>query len=476
MQAMTRKTLDAADGALLAAFVVSAGLGTWNNCLLFNDGAVLLSVGWLGDAWDLYFNQIAGRAVSTFVTFGPAWAARWAFDLAPDAYIVLAHALYFTVPLVLWLALRAIEPQRAFSRLYLATMLVLIYFPTELIVGTGLWMIWAAVLADPARPGRHIAIATIGLGAAMAFTHPSTAVMSLLYLIVGLVLVLSGRPFPRRALVAAAALAALLLAAYAGTSTFLPPTNPTIVDALTVGRYDHINPAWLAATLWLFPMLAALWLLLLAPAAEGLNPRWRVPPMAIAVVGLLGVWFAANGTSLLTPIFARHAATHVLALAVALASALPATAWSTRARRPLMWFAAITAVAAISYNVDLWLFGRFVDRHLAPGIVNVDDPGRPPWPLQRRREAIDTSIFFKWAAKPDYVRDVVMPDYQRYYQALAFYSFFRSDGRSLLFHRIPPRQWVPFECPAVDRALARAHGDLDRQILGFLRATYCVSG
>jgi len=188
---MTRKTLDPSDVALLAAFIIAAGLGIWNNCLLFNDGAVLLSVGWLGNAWDLYFNQIAGRAVSTFVTFGPAWAARWAFDLSPGAYIMLAHALYFAVPLVLWLALRAIEPQRAFSRLYLATMLVLIYFPTELIVGTGIWMIWAAVLADPVRPARHSVIATIGLGMAMAFTHPAMAVMSLLYLIVGLVLVLS---------------------------------------------------------------------------------------------------------------------------------------------------------------------------------------------------------------------------------------------------------------------------------------------
>ena len=87
---------------------------------------------------------------------------------------------------------------------------------------------------------------------------------------------------------------------------------------------------------------------------------------------------------------------------------------------------------------------------------------------------MDTSLFFTWAAKPDYLRDVVLPDYQRYYQALAFYSFFLSDRRSVLFHRIPPRQWVPFECPAVDRALAHARDDLDRQFLTFLRANYCV--
>ena len=132
---MTRKALDPSDVALLAAFILTAGLGIWNNCLLFNDGAVLLSAGWLGDAWDLYFNQIAGRAVSTFVTFGPAWAARRAFNLSSGTYIILAHALYFAVPLGLWLAIRAVEPQRAFSRLYLAIMLVLVYFPTELIVG-----------------------------------------------------------------------------------------------------------------------------------------------------------------------------------------------------------------------------------------------------------------------------------------------------------------------------------------------------
>ena len=469
---MTRKTLDTSDVALLDTFIIAAGLGIWNNCLLFNDGAVLLSVGWLGNAWDLYFNQIAGRAVSTFVTFGPAWAARWAFDLSPGAYIMLAHALYFAVPLVLWLALRAIEPQRAFSRLYLATMLVLICFPTELIVGTGIWMIWAAVLADPARPARHSVIATIGLGIAMAFTHPVMAVMSLLYFIVGMVIVLTGRPFPRRALVAAAAMTVLLLAAYLLTSTFLSPTNSSIVHELSIGRDNYVDAAWLLATVWVFPMLPVLWLLLLAPAAEGLNPRWRVPSPAIAAVGLLGLWFAANGTSLLTPIFARYSATYVLALAMALASALPA--WSAHARQPLMWFAAITAVAAVSYNVDLWLFGRFVDRHLEPGIVNVNDPGRPSWPSQRGGASIDKSLFSKWAGQSDYVRDVVLPDYQSYYQALAFYSFFRSDRQSVLFRLMLPRQWVPFECPAVDRALVRARDDLDRQFLSFLRANYCV--
>jgi hypothetical protein len=471
---MSWKTLDGSDIALLAAFVLSAGLGTWNNCLLFNDGIVLVSVGWLGDAWDLYFNQIAGRTVSTFTTFGPAWLARWAFDLSSDPYIVLAHVLYFAVPLGLWLAIRAVEPQRAFSRLYLATTLVLIYFPSELIVGIGLWMIWVALLADPARSIRQTTVATLGLGLVMAFTHPSTAAMSLLFLLIGLIRVRYGRPLPRRVMEAAAAMTVLLLAAYALTSTFLPPTNPSIIYALGIGRYDYLDLGWMVATLSMFPMLAALWLLQLAPGIAGANPRWQVPSSVTTFVGVLGLWFAANGTSLLTPIFARQSAVYVLALAVALAFAMPQSVWSAHARRPLMWFAAITAVAAVSYNIDLWLFGRFIDRHLEPGVINVDAPGRPPWPLQRRREAMDTSTFFKWAAKPDYVRDVVLPDYQRYYQALAFYSFFRSDGHAVLFHRIPPRQWVPFECPPVERALAHTRDALDRQFLAFLSENYCV--
>ena len=352
---------------------------------------------------------------------------------------------------------------------------MLIYFPSELIVGIGLWTIWVALLADPARSIRQVTVATLGLGLVMAFTHPSTAAMSLLFLIIGSVRVRYGRPLPRRAMVAAAAMSVLLLTAYALTGMFLPPTNPSIIHALGIGRYDYVDLAWMMSTLFIFPMLAALWLLQLAPGIAAANPRWQVPSSATTFVGVLGLWFAANGTSLLTPIFARQSAVYVLALAIALAFAIPHPVWSVHARRPLMWFAAITAVAAVSYNIDLWLFGRFVDRHLEPGVVNVDTPGRPPWPLQRRREAMDTSTFFKWAAKPDYVHDVVLPDYQRYYQALAFYSFFRSDGHSVLFHRIPPQQWIPFECPSVDRALARARDDLHRQFLTFLRANYCVS-
>src|ERR1700755_18930 len=99
--------LDRSDIAFLAALIVAAALGTWTSCLLVNDGAVFLSALWLGNTWDLYFSQDADRTVSMLFTYGPAWAARWAFGLSPIAYIALAHVLYFTVPLALWLTLRA---------------------------------------------------------------------------------------------------------------------------------------------------------------------------------------------------------------------------------------------------------------------------------------------------------------------------------------------------------------------------------
>ena len=145
---MSRTAFDACDAALLAAFALTAVLGTWTSALLVNDGTFLLSVGWLGDAWDLYFNQLAERSVSTMVTFGPAWLLRWALGLSSDAYMALAHILYFAALLGLWLAIRLVEPHRIFSRLYIAFALALAYFPTELLVAVGLWTIWAAYIAD----------------------------------------------------------------------------------------------------------------------------------------------------------------------------------------------------------------------------------------------------------------------------------------------------------------------------------------
>lgn len=465
--------LDRCDGALLAAFAVIAFLGTWNNCLLVNDGGVQLSAGWLGNAWDLYLSQLAGRAVSMLVTFGPAWAARGAFDLGPASYVVVAHILYFAVPLLLWVAIRAVEPHRTFSRLYLATALVLVYFPTELILGAGLWMIWAAMVADPVRSMRQVTIVTFVLGLAIAFTHPSLAAMSLLYAVAGGALLACGRPFPRRAPGFAGAMTILLLLAYVATSTLLAPTNPTIAGAIATNRYDHIDPLWMLATLAMFPMLAALWLLILAPGAESARLRWRLSPRAATVVAVFGLWFAVNGTSVLTWLFARHTATYVLGLALALALAAPAGNWLTAARRPLMLFAAIMAAAAVSYGVDLALFGHFIEQRSRPGIVDVDASPSQPWP--RRREAtLGPRIYFKWVAGSDYVRDVVVPDYDWYRLTLAFHSFFNSDGRTVLFHRLTVDKWIPFECSAIERTLAGARGEARLMFLRFLDEHYCV--
>ena len=471
---MQRTAFEGCDAALLAAFALTAALGTWTNALLVNDGTFLLSVGWLGDAWDLYFNQLAERSVSTMVTFGPAWLLRWALGLSSGAYMALAHILYFAALLALWLAIRLVEPHRIFSRLYLAFALALAYFPTELLVAVGLWTIWAAYVAEPARSRTAIIAATLCVAPLLCLSHPIAALMSLIYLAVGGVLAAGGRPFPRHTLPAAAAMAVLVLAAYLATSAFLSPSNPTIAALHATARYDYIDPVWMIGTLAAFPVLAALWFLLLAPGLENVGLRSRIVQPAVIIMAVVGLWFAANGTSLLTYLFARHSATHVFALALALAVAGPALRWLDRARRPLMLYAAIVAVAAVSYNVDLVLFGRFVDRHLAAGLTDVGKLPPSEWPRLRKRAPVDASTVFKWTAAPDYVRDVVVPDYQRYIHSLAFYSFFRSDRRAVLFHALPAGYWTPFECPAARRALANARDDLDRQFLKFLSEAYCV--
>ena len=464
--------MDRSDKALLAAFLLAAVLGTWTHCLLLNDGAVLMSAGWFGDAWDLYFNQIASRAVSVFALFGPAWAARAALGLGADAYLTLAHALYFAVPLVLWLVLRGIERDRIFSRLYLAIVLVLIYFPSELIVGIGLWLVWLALVSDPSRSTRGVAMATLLLGAVMAFTHPALGLMSILYVVVGVILGALGRPAPPRSVPAAAALSVLVLAAYFATSRWLPPTNPTIIAALQANRFDYINPLWMLRAVGLFPMLAALWFLLLAPGAKVMGLRWRFLRPATLVVGVLGLWCAATGTGLMTWLYARHTAGYILVVALLLALTSPAE-WLRQAKRPLMLFAAIAAVAAVSYNADLFLFGRFLDRDLKPGVTEAATVAAP-WPSVRP-EPLAALIFFKYGAGQDYVRDVVMPTYDWFRVTLAFYSFFRSDRTGVVYHALGDgADWQPFECPAVRRTLDRAHDARDRMFLDFLSRHYCA--
>ena len=197
--------------------------------------------------------------------------------------------------LLLWAVLRVLEPNRLFSRLFLAMALALVYFLTELVIGAAFWMMWMAVVANPERSDRIVAIATVVLGAAMALSHPTTGLMSLVFLIALGGLALLGRPLPRRIAIATAALTVLLIAAYFAESTWLPATNPTILIAVDRIRYDYVDPRWMLATLVLFPMLAALWLLMLAPGVNALNGRWRFSRPAISVIAIFGVWFAEIG-------------------------------------------------------------------------------------------------------------------------------------------------------------------------------------
>jgi hypothetical protein len=467
------RRLDSCDRALIAAFLAAATVGTWNRVLLVNDGAYFLSVTWLGDAWDLYFNQFVGRAVSLLLAFGPAWALRWAFGPSAGMHIVIGHLLFFAVPFCLWLAIRWVEPARLHSRLYLASMLALIYFPSEIIVASGLWMVWIAAIARPRPTGQTVTL-TLAFALVLAFTHPAAAMMSLLYLAVGGAVAFLGRPFPRHTLKPAAAMTILLLLSYLLTSHLAPSTNPSITAMQGASSRDYLDPLWMLSTVTLFPMLAALWLLLLAPGVAQLGPRWRLTARAATVIGIVGLWFAANGTSLYTYLFTRHTVADVLAVALALALAGPSADWLERARRPLLWVAAITAVAALSYNVDIFLFRRFVERQLAPGVIDVDRQAAMAWPKHTGRGLLETRLYFKWAAGADYVRDVVVPDYEPYRQVLAFVSFFQSDRRSVLYHQLPRTHWIPFECPALDRAVARAHDAADRRFLVFLRENYCV--
>jgi hypothetical protein len=184
------------------------------------------------------------------------------------------------------------------------------------------------------------------------------------------------------------------------------------------------------------------------------------------------LWFAAAGTGLLTWLYARHTASHLMAVALALALISPA-AWLASARQPLMLCAAIAATAAVSYNADLFLFGRFVDRHLRPGVVDVETPSIA-WPPPIS-EAYGMRSYLKWAAGADYPRDVVVPIYDWYEVTLAFYSFFRSDRQAVLFHPLDrPGAWVPFECAPLEATRRRPHDSGDEMFLAFLAERYCV--
>jgi hypothetical protein len=198
-----------------------------------------------------------------------------------------------------------------------------------------------------------------------------------------------------------------------------------------------------------------------------------LPPLALLVIAVLGMWLAAAGTGLLTWLYSRHTAAYVLALATALALTKPSL-WVAEAHRPLMLYALIAAVAFVSYNADLFLFGRFVDRYPAQGVVDVEGSRTAPWPPQYGGPA-GARVYFKWVAGPDYLRDVLVPGYDWYRVTLAFYSYFRSDRQRVLFHPLSPHSdWIPFECPAVERARALPHDAQDRMFLTFLSEHYCV--
>jgi hypothetical protein len=465
------------DAALLGAFIVVAVLGTWQRCLLVNDGAVYLTAAWLGNAWDLFYDQNTGRAVSTLLQFGAAWALRALFSDAPDAFMVAAHALYFAVPFVLWLVLRLVEPQRLYSRLYLAIVLALVFFTSEMVQGIGLWMIWLALFADPARSRIVTAIATVVLAVVLPFTHPGIALLSLMVGICGGALGLLGLPFPRRLAIGALAMGLFLTAAYFVLAATFSPTNPTIAAQHAGSRYDYINPMWMLGTLGFFPVLIALWLLLLAPGLESTGLRWRLSQRAILIVGAIGLGFALGGAHILTWIFARQTAPYALALALALALASPAPAWSMAARRPLMIYSGIIVVAALSYTVDLALFSRAVEAQLAP--LEASDPAPPRFVEIKRAPPPAVQAFargyFKWIAGDNYVRDVVLYDYGGQRMTFAFYTFFQSGRRVVLFRPLDQAgEWIPFECAPVDRTLAQPHDDVDGRMLRFLRERYCV--
>lgn len=469
---MAQSAMDRTDKALLAAFLVAAGLGVWTRCLMHEDGAIILAAGWLGSFWDLYASQIPDRAIAVLVQHGPAWAARAAFGLGSGTYIVLAHALYFAVPLGLWLLLRMVERDRLFSRLYLAIILPMLYFPTELIFGVGVWMIWLALASDPARSTAGVILVTLLLGIVMVFSHAVLALMGLMFVMAGFALPFVGQRLPARLLLAAALLSVAILAAHFAMDRWVPPINPTDGASHEVNRLAYINPVWMLRTIAHFPVLAALWFLLLVPAAGLLGLRWRFLPALTLTVAVAGLWLAVAGTTLKMETWSRHTGVYVLALALVLALPAPA-AWLKAAQRPLILFAAVAALSAVSFNVDVWLFGRYIDREMKPGVVDAATLAHP-WPSKRPAPALLLALF-KYGAGQDYVRDVVMPIYDFSRVPLAFYSFFRSDRHSVLFHPLGGgAEWKPYRCPAVSRALDHARDAKDRMFLEFIARDYCT--
>ena len=137
------------------------------------------------------------------------------------------------------------------------------------------------------------------------------------------------------------------------------------------------------------------------------------------------------------------------------------------------------AGAALSYSIDLALFARAVEARLAPLAA-----GAGPAPhfaladLARSSgsERGATRIFFKWMAEPDYVRSIVLPDYGADRMTFAFYTFFTSQRRAVLYRTLDrPGEWRPFECRPLERLRPRVRDEIDGRFVDFLRQNYCTS-
>jgi hypothetical protein len=129
------------------------------------------------------------------------------------------------------------------------------------------------------------------------------------------------------------------------------------------------------------------------------------------------------------------------------------------------------------------LFDRAVEKRLGPieqgaqappALIDLTDPATSPWE-SKSLPRLSLRGYFKWMAADDYLRDVVIPNYGGESPSLAFYTYFRSARRAVLYRTLDQQgDWVPFECAPVDRALANARDDTDRRLLQFLSERYCV--
>ena len=94
-------------------------------------------------------------------------------------------------------------------------------------------------------------------------------------------LILLRLPFPRHLAAGALVMGLFLTLAYFALAAIFPPTNPTIAAQHAGAPVRLHRSTWMLATLGFFPVLIALWLLLLAPGLEGTGLRWRLSGRAM---------------------------------------------------------------------------------------------------------------------------------------------------------------------------------------------------